>query len=413
MVCGSNMKSVNQAVLMAAGKSTRTYPLTITRPKPMLPVANKPILAHNLDQLVGLVKEVIIIVGYHQDQIRTFFKNEYRGLKIIYVEQTEALGTGHATLMAEPFLKGDRFLLMNGDDLYSRADIEKCLVHKNAVLAKEVDEINKFGIFCIENGRVTGVIEKPQQLDLPSRLANIGLYVFEMKIFDYIRKIQPKEGKEIELTEAITIFAKDEEIRYEVVSEYWLPVAYPWELLNANEVLMQNLEGDIEGIVENNVTIKGKVVIGKNTVVRSGAYLEGPIIIGENCVIGPNCFIRGATAIGDNSHIGHGVEVKNSIIMANTWIHHLSYIGDSVIGEHVNIGAMTVTANWRHDNKPIRSYVKGQLIDTKRAKLGAIIGDGVHTGIHTSIYPGRKIWPYKTTLPSEIVRVDITEVSAS
>ena len=130
------------------------------------------------------------------------------------------------------------------------------------------------------------------------------------------------------------------------------------------------------------------------------------MVIGCGCKIGPNCYIRGHTSIGDHCRIGQAVEVKNSLILSHTHIGHLSYVGDSVIGEHVNLGAGTITSNFRHDGKMHRSLVSGVLIDTGRKKFGAVIGDGVRTGIHTSIYPGRKLWPGVTTLPGEMVRTD-------
>src|SRR5512137_96696 len=108
-----------QAVIMSAGKSTRTYPLTLTKPKPLLPIANKPILAHQLDQFVGLIQEAVIIVGYKSDMIQDEFGDSYRGIALQYVEQKDQLGTGHAAMQVRPYIR-DRFLLMNGDDLYAR-----------------------------------------------------------------------------------------------------------------------------------------------------------------------------------------------------------------------------------------------------------------------------------------------------
>ena len=142
---------------------------------------------------------------------------------------------------------------------------------------------------------------------------------------------------------------------------------------------------------------------------KSGTYFEGPVIIGNNCTVGPNCYIRGCTTIADNCKIGQGVEIKNSIIMENTNICHLSYVGDSVIGSDVNLGAGFITANLRHDGKNVQSKVKGKLFDTKLEKLGAIVGDGVKTGINTAVLPGRKIWPGTHTQISEVVKEDIMD----
>ena len=178
-------------------------------------------------------------------------------------------------------------------------------------------------------------------------------------------------------------------------------------MLETNEFFLNRIKKKIKGIIEKNVTIKGEVVIAKGTLVKSGAYIEGPVVIGENCVIGPNCYIRASTSIGNNSKVGNAVDIKNSIIGENTCIAHLAYIGDSVIGDNVNVAAGVITANLRHDGKNIKTPVKGKIVDAGRRKLGAIVGDNVKLGINTSIYPGRKIWPDKTTLPCEIVKKDI------
>jgi bifunctional UDP-N-acetylglucosamine pyrophosphorylase/glucosamine-1-phosphate N-acetyltransferase len=151
--------------------------------------------------------------------------------------------------------------------------------------------------------------------------------------------------------------------------------------------MMAGLEAQNLGEVEPNVTLKGAVAIGKNTVVKSGAYIVGPVIIGEGCEIGPNCYIRPSTTIGDNCHIGAATEVKNSIIMNGSKIPHLNYVGDSIIGEGCNLGAGTKIANLRLDKQNIRV----NNIDTKRRKLGAIIGDNVETGINVSINVGSVI----------------------
>jgi len=185
-------------------------------------------------------------------------------------------------------------------------------------------------------------------------------------------------------------------------------IRYPWDLLRVNEILVAALpESRIEGEVSSGCTIEGKVVVGAGTRLLPGVFIEGNVVIGSNCKIGPNCYLRGHTSIGDDCHIGQAVEVKNSLIMSGTSIGHLSYCGDSVIGIKVNFGAGTISANLRHDGCDQRSMVDDQLVDTGRRKLGVIVGDGVHTGIHTSFYPGRKLWPGTATLPGTVVDRDI------
>ena len=135
--------------------------------------------------------------------------------------------------------------------------------------------------------------------------------------------------------------------------------------------------------------------------------IEGPAMFGKDSVIGPNCYIRSATTVGSKCKVGNAVEIKNCIIMDGTNVGHLSYIGDSVLGANSNLGAGTITANLRHDNGNVKTIVKGELIDSGRRKFGTIIADGVHTGINTSIYPGRKFWPNTSCLPGEIIKKDV------
>lgn len=185
-------------------------------------------------------------------------------------------------------------------------------------------------------------------------------------------------------------------------------IKYAWDLLRLNEVLLAGVREDrIEGQVSPAAHIEGRLVLGAGSRILPGVYMEGTVVIGADCKIGPNCYIRGSTSIGDGCHIGQAVEIKNSILMRGVAIGHLSYCGDSIVGEKTNFGAGTITANFRHDGQSHRSMVGGVLVNTGRRKFGAIIGDDVHTGIHTSIYPGRKLWPHVATLPGDIVKRDV------
>jgi bifunctional UDP-N-acetylglucosamine pyrophosphorylase/glucosamine-1-phosphate N-acetyltransferase len=185
-------------------------------------------------------------------------------------------------------------------------------------------------------------------------------------------------------------------------------IRYAWDLIWANESYVSALtENQIDGDVHPSAVIEGIVHIGAGTRILPGVFIEGNVVIGANCKVGPNCYIRGNTSIGDSCHIGQSVEIKNSVIFRKSNVGHLSYVGDSVLGEGVNFGAGTTTSNLRHDGKTHRSMVDGVLVDTGRRKFGTIVGDGVHTGINTSIYPGRKFWPNTTTRPGGIVERDV------
>lgn len=185
-------------------------------------------------------------------------------------------------------------------------------------------------------------------------------------------------------------------------------IHYPWDLLRANEEHIGRLEeSQALGEVHPSAVLEGVIRLGQGTRILPGVCIVGNVVIGADCRVGPNCYIRGNTSIGDSCHIGQAVEIKNSLILSRTHIGHLSYVGDSVIGEAVNFGAGTIVSNFRHDGMTHRSMVGDSLVDTGRRKFGAIIGDHVHTGIHTSIYPGRKLWPHSSTRPGDIVQRDV------
>ncbi len=394
---------------MAAGQSMRTYPLTLTRPKPLLKIANKPILEHQLDTLRGLVDEVVLIVWYRKDMIESHFGAAYNGLAIKYVYQTEQLGTGHAILQCKDVIQGP-FLAMNGDDLYDGADLKRLLEVEQGALAKHVDDPRLYGIFDVDaTGCATRIVEKP--VDVFSHLANVGVYKFQPDIFDILANTPKSERGEIEITSAVQTLAERGAFRVIEMDGYWLPIGYPWHLLAANEYWLENfLEHRVEGEVSPHAHLNGRVYIATGAVVRSGAVIDGPVYIGPGATVGPNCFIRPCTTIGNKCKIGHAVEIKNSILFDYAAVPHLSYVGDSVIGERSNLGAGTITANFRHDGKNITAMVRGARVDSGRRKFGAIIGDDVHTGINTAIYPGRMLWPHTVTFPGESIRKDVTEV---
>ncbi len=362
-------------------------PLTYTRPKVMLPMANKPILEHLLIEASKAgIGEFIFVVGYHDEQVRDYFGNgDEWGVSIDYCTQRKQLGTADALKMVEGLVDGS-FLVINGDIIVGQGDIRRLADRGDNTLGViEVEDTRDLGVVELGKDRVVRIYEKTGNPG--SRMANAGLYLFTPDIFDAISKTSKSPRGEYEVTDSLQLMIdKERQVSYQEIG-YWLNLSYPWDLLSANESLMNTLESSNQGEVEDNVVMKGAVSIGKGTVVRSGSYIVGPVIIGQDCSIGPSCYIRPSTAIGDGCHIGSAVEVKNSIIMRGTKIPHQNYVGDSVIGEDCNFGAGTKIANLRLDKQEIQ--VAG--VDTGRRKLGAIIGDRVDTGINTCINVGSVI----------------------
>ncbi len=185
------------------------------------------------------------------------------------------------------------------------------------------------------------------------------------------------------------------------------PITYPWDLLRMNEEVLALMdETSLLGEVSPLATLSGTIRLGAGSRILPGTVIEGPVLIGPNSVIGPNAYIRGATSIGANCVVGNGAEVKNSIIYNNSYISRQCYVGDSIICTHVTLGAGTCTENHRHDGRHHVSMIRGKPVDTGRLKLGAMLGDGVRTGVNTSLQAGVKIGIARMTPPGAVVTQD-------
>jgi len=377
-----------KCVILAAGEGKRMHPLTFTRPKVMLPIANKPILEWNLINAINAgVKDFVFVIGYKSEMVRNYFGNgEKWNVKINYVNQGKALGTAHAIGMVEKFV--DDFVVLCGDTIFGKEDIENIVNKGTSMGLLKVDNPKEYGIVDINEKKVLKIYEKVQ--NPVSNVINAGIYHFDKKIFDFIKKTNTSPRGEFEITDSINMMIKDIELEGIYLNE-WRDVVYPWHLLDANEEILKKTGGKIEGTLEKNTTIQGKVSVGKNSIIMNGTYIEGPVVIGKNCKIGPNCHIRAYTSIGNGCRVGNASDIKNSIIMNNSNIPHQNYIGDSIIGENCNLGAGSKVANLRLDKKNISVVLNGKKIDTKRRKLGVIMGDNVQTGINSMINVGSMI----------------------
>jgi len=375
-----------KCVILAAGEGKRVHPLTYTRPKVMLPVANKPILEWNLLNAINAgVKEFILVVGYKSEMVRNYFEDGKKwNARISYVNQGEPLGTAHAISMVEKFV--DDFIVMCGDTIFDTNDIKNIIKKKNSIGLYKVDNPENYGVVETKNNKIIEIYEKMK--NPVTNIINSGLYHFDKTVFDVIKKTGKSIRGEYEITDTINMMIADKNIVEGVMLKDWRDVVYPWHLLEENEEVLKKQKKKIDGVIEKNTTLKGNVIIGKNTIVMNGSYIEGPVVIGEDCKIGPNCYIRPYTSIGNKCHIGNACEVKNSIIMNNSNIPHQNYVGDSIIGENCNLGAGTKIANLRFDKKNISVILNGKKIDTQRQKLGVIMGDNVQTGINSIVNIG-------------------------
>lgn len=371
-----------KAVILAAGRGTRMKPLTEDTPKPLLPVAGKPIIQHNIELLQKNVDEILVIAGYKIEQFEEYFKDD-ENVRII--EQETAEGTAHAALQAKEYID-EKTAILNGDDIYGE-ELKQAMKKESAVLAAKSPNPEKYGVLETENGEIIKIQEKPEKP--ASNFVNTGFNVVQPGFFDLLDEIDKSERGEFEITDALEKYIRNQEVDI-VETKRWLPCSYPWQLIDANDVLMEDLEGKAEGNIEESSKIKGDVVIEKGAEIHENCVIKGPALIKEGCEIGPNAYIRPKTVLERNVKVGNS-EIKNSVIRQNSDIPHFNYIGDSYIGKNVNMGAGSKTANLLNNGKNIEMKVKGDILETDRKKMGAIIGSKANIGINTSIKPGRKL----------------------
>jgi len=391
-----------QAVVLAAGEGTRMRPLTENTPKPMLPVADRPLVAHTADTAIEAgAEELIFVVGYEADAVREFFGDSYNGVPVEFAVQEEQLGTADAVNAASEYLDGP-FAVLNGDNLYDEASLSDLFDAAPAIAAYSVPDPSNYGVLSTEGDRVTAIIEKPA--DPPTELANAGAYVFPAEARDWL-DVEMSERGEREITDVVTQVIDAYDVTA-VEVDRWLDVGRPWELLEANEWKVTDQTRRIDGEVHGDADLRGDVVVEEGAVIEPGVVIEGPALVRSGATVGPNAYVRGATVLGEGTHVGHGVEIKNSVVMADSNVPHVSYVGDSVLGTDVNLGASTQVANLRHDGEPVKMTVKGDRVSTGRRKFGVVAGDGVRTAINTSLNAGVVLSADATTTPGESVTRD-------
>ncbi len=392
-----------KAVVLAAGEGTRIRPLSASVPKPMLPVADRPLVAHTVDAAIDAgADELVLVVGYEADTVREYFGTEYRGRPVSYAVQREQAGTAHAVSVAREHIDGP-FAVLNGDNLYDPAAIERLFETCPAVCAVEVENPRQYGVLSTDaDGTIDHIVEKPA--DPPTNLANAGAYAFPGVARDWLDVARSERG-EREITDVLARVI-DEFAVTPVTTARWMDVGRPWELLEANEWKLGDLERRIDGTVSDAANLEGSVVVEDGATVKPGAVVEGPVLIRSGATVGPNAYVRGATLLGEGASVGNAVEIKNSVLSPGATVNHLSYVGDSVLGRDVNFGAGTTVANLRHDGGDVRFSVKGDRVSTGRRKFGVVVGDGVKTGINSSLTPGLKLTAGATTTPGEVVDRD-------
>lgn len=345
-----------KGIILHGGHGTRLRPLTHTGPKQLLPIANKPMSQYCVESIseAGITEIAIIVGGVGSNKVREFYGDGSDfGVKITYIKQDEPRGIAHAISLCKEFVDGERFLVFLGDNIIQKPIRNSVKNFKDSnfdatVLLCEVDNPSRFGIADIENGKILKITEKPK--NPTSNLAVTGIYFLTPKIFDIIDSLKPSWRNELEITDALDELLKhNNNIGYEMITDYWKDTGTPDDILHANGEIIQNssIQEEIHKttILDDNISMAGKVFLGANIVIQKDVKIKGPVIIGNNCrilsdsVIGPN------VSIGDNTTISIP-SIENSIIMQNCNINSNTKIKDSIISKNSEI-----VDNLLNDNK--------------------------------------------------------------
>ena len=358
-----------QAVVLAAGEGRRLTPLTNRRPKPMIPVANKPLLEYIVEAVAAAgVETITLVVGYNQERIRNYFADgDDWGVTITYVEQATQLGTGHAVLQAESAV--DRpFVVLNGDRIVEPAIIERVAAAVRddthpVITTTTVETPREYGVITGDGETVTNIEEKPDG-PVETNQINAGIYGFSPAFFETIRTTHT--NGELTLTAALNEHAREhgsiERLSY---TGQWLEVSNLWDLLRVNA-----------GLIETEATAHSE-----DGATHEQETVADDVVLADSVRVGPNVTIGGNTAIGRNVTVEANAVVENAIIFPDTVIGAGAVIRDAVIASNVRIGP-NVTIDGPPDSMVVEDTVHQDI------ELGGVVGDNTTIGAGATLTTG-------------------------
>ena len=335
-----------KGLILSGGKGTRLRPITYTSAKQLVPVANKPVLFYGLEALVAAgIRDIGIVVGDTQAEIRAAVGDGARfGARVEYIEQDAPRGLAHAVMISEAFINGDPFVMYLGDNLLNRGIsrfVEEFERERPAaqILLTRVPDPQMFGVAELAGGRVVRLVEKPKEPK--SDLALVGVYMFSHEVFTSVKRIKPSFRNELEITDAIQdLIDRGLEVRPHLVEGWWKDTGKLEDMLEANRLILDTIERRIDGTVDAESRVEGKVAI------EAGAQIErsvvrGPVLIGAGARIS-GAYIGPFTSIGNRVEV-RDTEIEHSIVLEGAVITDLANrIEDSLIGRNVRIHRLPV-----------------------------------------------------------------------
>jgi glucose-1-phosphate thymidylyltransferase len=332
-----------KGLILSGGKGTRLYPITYTRAKQLVPVANKPVLFRVIEAIRDAgIDDIGIVVGDTAAEIKDAVGTGKRwNVKITYIQQDNPLGLAHAVKVSKGFLGDDKFVMFLGDNviqggisgLISR--FETSAYHCQIVLTP-VDNPSQYGVAELEpeTGRILRLVEKPR--NPPSNLALVGIYMFDSHVWEAVDAIKPSWRGELEITDAIQhLVTKGYNVHAYVHHGWWIDTGAPGDMIEANDLVLDEIDHCIEGYVDRDSQVNGKVSIEKGAEIIN-SRIRGPAIIGEGARI-VNSYVGPFTSIYHDVHIENS-EIEHSIVLEKSEILDIPYrIEDSLIGRNSKI----------------------------------------------------------------------------
>jgi glucose-1-phosphate thymidylyltransferase len=334
----------------------RLRPITHTRAKQLVPVANKPILFYGLEAVADAgIKEVGLVVGDTAEEVRAAVGDgSCWGLSVTYLSQAAPLGLAHAVLIARDFLGDDDFVMYLGDNLLKqslhdfvvRFEAERAQAmapplgstpHEGPsaqILLKAVPDPHRFGVAELAvDGSVVRLLEKPAQP--PSNLALVGVYLFSPRVHDAVAAIRPSGRGELEITDAIQwLIDRGLGVRAEVLEGWWIDTGKLTPLLEANRLLLETIDRRIDGDVDEVSEVDGRVVVETGArVVRT--RIRGPAVIGAGTTL-VDAFIGPFSAVGRRCRV-EASEIEHSVIMDDCQVIRAGRLEDSLLGDQVEV----------------------------------------------------------------------------
>lgn len=398
-------KVPQQAVILAAGESSRFVPFRRDRHKTTFSIFGEPIIIQTLRALESLGVEKVEIVRSPQDEVLKEVVGATRlSLKVNFHTQKEPLGTGDALLTTKGVLE-ERFLMVSGQQVNVAEHLSLLTGKEKGVVlfSQKTDEPQKYGMLSLKGKKVVRVVEKPKDTKGLSDQRVMGIYLFTRDFIDFMSTLKITEYL---LVEALDQYAREHEIVTVETAFHAISLKYAWELFKiadwrfslfpAKPVIKEGAR------VSKTAVLKGAVLVEKEAQIEDYAVIEGPCYIGKNTIVGTFSKVRPGTVLEENVILQNSVEIKHSIVGKNTHMHS-GYLGDSIVGEDVRIGAGFISGNRRLDRGNIRVLIKGELVDTKSTFFGTLIGDRARIGIHSGTNPGVVVLPDTYIMPGTMV----------